>query len=279
MTSDEETTGVGYYAGSETRGSAARASGWRRRIGQYVRFEMALAPWDGADVDSVLDLGCGTGELARYLTASGRVREYVGVDRRPRVLARARRRHDGETFLEGDLFEIPVDRNFDLVVAVGAQVDGRAPAEEVGRVERVERLVGRCRALARRGLSCVILDQKAVRENFALRAEPALFGVTRDELAEVLEVPNLPGNVRSDVLPTDLLAAVAISGHPPGAMERERVVQRAIEVHRRRGGSRLDEAWIWMEIDAWKRAREVLEDLEETGARYRHLADRAAREM
>jgi hypothetical protein len=62
-------------------------------------------------------------------------------------------------------------------------------------------------------------------------------------------------------------------------MERERVVQRAIEVHRRRGGSRLDEAWIWMEIDAWKRAREVLEDLEETGARYRHLADRAAREM
>jgi SAM-dependent methyltransferase len=65
----------------------------------------------------VLDLGCGPGELVRYL---GDV-EYVGVDINPEYIAQAKRVHGRRAeFRIGDATALDADlRGFDVVVAFG----------------------------------------------------------------------------------------------------------------------------------------------------------------
>ncbi|HMA15423.1 MAG TPA: class I SAM-dependent methyltransferase, partial [Kiloniellaceae bacterium] len=67
---------------------------------------------------SVLDLGCGTGQLAAAL---GEGREVVGVDTAGAMLEVARRRPGGErvTWIEGDARTLDLGRRFDLVLLTG----------------------------------------------------------------------------------------------------------------------------------------------------------------
>jgi ubiquinone/menaquinone biosynthesis C-methylase UbiE len=67
---------------------------------------------------SVLDLGCGTGELAAALSATC---EVVGVDPAAAMLAVARQRPGGArvTWLEADARDVRLGRRFDLVLLTG----------------------------------------------------------------------------------------------------------------------------------------------------------------
>ena len=67
---------------------------------------------------SVLDLGCGTGELAASLSTG---REVFGVDPAGAMLDVARRRPGGYgvTWVEGDARSVRLDRRFDLIVLTG----------------------------------------------------------------------------------------------------------------------------------------------------------------
>ena len=70
------------------------------------------------DARSVLDLGCGTGELAVALAADHSV---TGVDPAAAMLAIARGRPGGDrvSWVEGDARSIRLDRRFDLVLLTG----------------------------------------------------------------------------------------------------------------------------------------------------------------
>jgi ubiquinone/menaquinone biosynthesis C-methylase UbiE len=75
-----------------------------------------LAPSDGA---RVLEVGCGTGAVARMLAAWPGVGEMVGVDPSPILLAKARELAQGigvVTFVEGDGRLRFDDEDFDAVV-------------------------------------------------------------------------------------------------------------------------------------------------------------------
>jgi len=67
---------------------------------------------------SVLDVGCGTGELLRLARAAGHTGRLCGLDPADGMLAQARRRSDVEWVL-GDLGSAPWRGEFDLVVMTG----------------------------------------------------------------------------------------------------------------------------------------------------------------
>ncbi len=71
-----------------------------------------------ADARSVLDLGCGTGELTAKLSETC---EVVGIDPAASMLEVARRRPGGErvTWMEGDARGLRLDRRFDLILLTG----------------------------------------------------------------------------------------------------------------------------------------------------------------
>lgn len=87
-------------------------NGWERS--PDLAFCQALA----AEAESVLDLGCGTGELAVALADGRRV---VGVDPAPAMLAIARKKPgaEGVRFVEGDARALRLGQRFDLVVLTG----------------------------------------------------------------------------------------------------------------------------------------------------------------
>ena len=95
---------------------------------------------DLSDDDTVLDVGCGTGETARLLV--GRTRSVHGVDLSAEQLetADAKAPLDGCDFVRGDACSLPyADDSFDRVVSVGSVMyweDPRAVLREVGRVTR-----------------------------------------------------------------------------------------------------------------------------------------------
>lgn len=87
-------------------------NGWERS--EDFAFCRTLA----ANADSVLDLGCGTGELAVALSGE---RVVVGVDPAPAMLeiARAKPGADRVTFIEGDARTVRLGRRFSLIMLTG----------------------------------------------------------------------------------------------------------------------------------------------------------------
>ncbi len=77
---------------------------------------------------SVLDAGCGTGRVAAELARRGR--EVVGVDRDPSMLAVARTRAPGVSFVEADLCTATLGRRFAIVLMAGNVVLFTDPGTE-----------------------------------------------------------------------------------------------------------------------------------------------------
>lgn len=278
-TGDEGGVG-GYYEEIWSGEAGARMSGWRRRIGQWARFEMALAPWPAGAIESVLDLGCGTGALYDYLERTGRDVRYAGIDMREEAVEEGRKRHRDAAIRVGNFYETNPGDSFDLVVAVGSYIDGRPARSRGDRLGRIRRLVRRERILADVGFSCVVLDQGALTERAALDLEPALFGVTAAEFEEIVAAESRSWEFVEGALTTDLACAAlpaSNSGAPAVHFDRvdgEKILERVARLHRSSGGAVLDEAWLWLEAGANERVRAVLEGVEERTPEYRLLVDR-----
>lgn len=103
----------------EPRTSATQASYDRVAEEYAARFfdELAHKPLDRALLDCfaeqvrgrgpVGDVGCGPGQIARYLHARGLA--AVGIDLSPEMVALARRRTPEVTFRQGDMLALPAD--------------------------------------------------------------------------------------------------------------------------------------------------------------------------
>jgi SAM-dependent methyltransferase len=90
-----------YRTRYETYGYDRRTLGWEKDC-QHVRFEAALEGLRPEDYASVLDVGCGFGDLLTYLRKRRWRGRYVGIDLVPELLAEARERHadDGRAVFE-----------------------------------------------------------------------------------------------------------------------------------------------------------------------------------
>jgi SAM-dependent methyltransferase len=72
-----------------------RTLGWNSGT-QRVRFEALLEGLRAEDYGSVLDVGCGFGDLLDFLRARGWRGRYTGIDLVPVLIDEARRRHEND---------------------------------------------------------------------------------------------------------------------------------------------------------------------------------------
>ena len=114
------------------------AAEYERRMGRWSRLlvEPFIAFAGLADSERVLDVGCGTGNLAFALAETARLCEVAGIDRSPAFVADARRRNTDPRIgiAEGDACAIPFpasrfDRTLALLVLHVVPDPGRAVAE------------------------------------------------------------------------------------------------------------------------------------------------------
>src|SRR3546814_3581288 len=86
----------------------------------------AISPWIRSG-DRVLELGCATGLMSVSLVAAGA--SVTGVDRSDAYLERARARGiPGAEFLQGEVTDLALGRQFDHVVATNLAQEVREPS-------------------------------------------------------------------------------------------------------------------------------------------------------
>lgn len=91
---------------------------WQSAAAQQARFEALLRVGD-LDGRSVLDAGCGLGDLYGYLGACGMHAHYTGCDLSAPHLELARQSYPGVRFVGGDVLELLKSERFDYVLACG----------------------------------------------------------------------------------------------------------------------------------------------------------------
>jgi len=102
-------------------GDDPRTLGWNKGR-QHVRFAAALEGLSMEDYASVLDVGCGFGDLLLYLKKEGWNGQYTGIDIVPELIAEARRKHDesqGASFCCIDILDHSIDTHAAMAVALG----------------------------------------------------------------------------------------------------------------------------------------------------------------
>jgi demethylmenaquinone methyltransferase/2-methoxy-6-polyprenyl-1,4-benzoquinol methylase len=116
--------------------TAGLDGGWRRAAARAV----------AGPGDRVLDVGCGTGDLAiAARDAGGRV---TGIDFAERMLERARRKAPDIDWVEGDALALPfADAEFDAVVTAFTLRNLEAIEDGLGEMRRVLRPGGRLAVL------------------------------------------------------------------------------------------------------------------------------------
>jgi SAM-dependent methyltransferase len=93
---------------------------------QRMRFEVFVLNHDLAD-KSLLDVGCGTGDLWAHLQARGIGCDYTGIDISPEMVRRCQERFPGVRFESQNILEWIPGQPFDYTIAVGIhniKVDG-----------------------------------------------------------------------------------------------------------------------------------------------------------
>jgi ubiquinone/menaquinone biosynthesis C-methylase UbiE len=98
----------------------ARSLGWTDRDSQHARFSV-IANSVEFDGQTVLDLGCGYGDLYPFLTAQYSIPSYLGVEQHATFYQQAKARHQNPmcAFTRGDISTMPLNSH-DVVVASGS---------------------------------------------------------------------------------------------------------------------------------------------------------------
>lgn len=124
--SDEEFGGLlqqssAYYTDRlRHKGTGPEGMDWRDRASQHLRFERLLAQLEPASDASLLDVGCGSGELLSFCHELGWRPAYLGIDVSEEMVAACNRRFGPGTAETTTLADLARQgRQFDLVLASG----------------------------------------------------------------------------------------------------------------------------------------------------------------
>lgn len=107
-----------YQKNFQKYGVDPKALSWGSRGAAHQRFR---AIWKEIDFNnkSVLDVGCGFGEMAKFLHRRYQNADYTGVDIVPEFISQAKKVHPYYKFQALDFFNNPPRNKFDVVMASG----------------------------------------------------------------------------------------------------------------------------------------------------------------
>ena len=117
---DRAATVQKYRMGYLEHGYSPKTLGWDKGR-QDIRFEVLLSFFEVRG-KSILDIGCGFGDLNRVLArGNGDSYQYLGIDLVRELIEEGRRRYAGGniTYLNADFLEYQFCESFDIVVASG----------------------------------------------------------------------------------------------------------------------------------------------------------------
>jgi SAM-dependent methyltransferase len=196
---------IEYYTGLlQQHGPGPRAVDWGTGESQALRFNVlcAVGPLENT---SVLDVGCGLGDLYGYLRSTGVNVQYTGYDITPALLEAARARFPKGRFIERNVVDLPeaeLAPRWDYVIASGIfylrQRDPDAYLRD---------MVARLSRLARRGVAFNTLSARAPEKSpDEYYADPAMVvGACLDLTPRVV--------LRHDYMPHDFTVYL----YPPAA--------------------------------------------------------------
>lgn len=95
-----------------------RTLGWRTKRQQYIRFKN-LIQIGNLNNTSVLDLGCGFGDLYDFLSEQNIQVEYTGYDISPKIIEVAIEMHPNLNFEVKDILIDKIDNKFDYILESG----------------------------------------------------------------------------------------------------------------------------------------------------------------
>ena len=105
------------YAALSSQPEPVNRVGWHSRLQQLTYLTALVEIGVGAN-HSILDVGCGQGDLYGLLAARGFDGQYTGVDLSPELVASACKHFPAASFVLGDVLEVELDEH-DFVLASG----------------------------------------------------------------------------------------------------------------------------------------------------------------
>lgn len=118
MTKISEKIRKDYQKNFEKHGVDPGSLQWHQKGAAHQRFRQMWAEID-FNSKSVLDVGCGFGEMAKFLKKRYEGVAYTGVEIVPEFIKVAKKHHPEYRFEVRDYFEDPMPQKFDVVMASG----------------------------------------------------------------------------------------------------------------------------------------------------------------
>jgi len=108
-----------YQSSYRKHGVSPRALKWHSEKAARQRYEQIVADID-FNKKSILDVGCGFGDIIPYIADKSNAFNYIGIDLVPEFVKEAKKIHPKHKFLVGNYFKQPLKKDFDIIICCGA---------------------------------------------------------------------------------------------------------------------------------------------------------------
>lgn len=151
---------LGQYSSAYNQyGYSSQSVLWGIEEKQFIRFDVLTSRFD-FEGKSVLDIGCGFGDLATYLRGKYTQIDYCGIDINPDLIGKAKEVFSGvkdTAFVLGDFGAYSFDRSFDYILLSGTF---NIALKEVDQYDFAEGYIRKAMALCNEGLAFNFLSDK-----------------------------------------------------------------------------------------------------------------------
>lgn len=139
MDSDEHPESLkGYRKTFNSYGESPKALQWLNYKSAALRYRQLVTELE-LENRTILDIGCGMGDLLPYLYAKSANFSYLGLDITPEFIEVAKKRYEGHDFKVFDPFTEDIGETFDIVVLSGA-MNANKPNWLDSRKQKIKRL-------------------------------------------------------------------------------------------------------------------------------------------